>query len=122
MPDSKAPSADVPTQLPFQRAHKSALGLAFGLIAGGGIFLLTVLHLALDVGEGGLPLGLLNQYFQGYEVSWKGAFVGSAWGMAVGFIGGWLLGFVHNFTVGVWMLVVRARQDLRQTRNFLDHI
>jgi hypothetical protein len=51
-----------------------------------------------------------------------GAFVGLAWGLAVGFIAGWLLGFVHNFTVGIWMLIVRAKRDLRQTNNFLDHI
>jgi hypothetical protein len=38
------------------------------------------------------------------------------------FVGGWLLGFVHNFTVGLWLFVIRTRQDLRQTKNFLDHI
>jgi hypothetical protein len=48
--------------------------------------------------------------------------VGLAWGFAVGFVGGWLLGFVHNFTVGMWLFVIRTKQDLRQTKNFLDHI
>lgn len=120
MPDPKAPRADANAQVLFQRAHKSALGFAFGAIAGGSVFLLTAVHVALKVN--GIPLGLLSQYFQGYDVTWSGAFIGLAWGFVIGFIGGWLLGFVHNFTVGVWLLVVRARQDLRQTKNFLDHI
>jgi hypothetical protein len=33
-----------------------------------------------------------------------------------------MLCFVHNFTIGLWLLVVRARRDIAQTRNFLDHI
>ena len=114
-----APSGP-PTQLLFPRAHKSALGFAFGLMAGLGIFVVTALHVATRVE--GFPLGLLRQYFAGYSVTWPGAFVGLAWGLAVGFIGGWLLGFVHNFTVGFWLLIIRAKQDLKQTRNFLDHI
>jgi hypothetical protein len=122
MPDSKAPTGAVQSQLLFQRAHKSALGLAFGVIAGVGIFALTALHLAFHVEDRGLPLYLLGQYFEGYAVTWPGAFIGLAWGLVVGFIGGWLLGFIHNFTVGVWMLIVRTKRDLRQTGNFLDHI
>ena len=100
--------------------HKSALGVAFGAMFGGALFVLTAVHVALSVD--GLPLYLLQQYFRGYEVSWFGAFVGLAWGFAVGFVGGWLLGFVHNFTVAIWMLFIVARQDMRQTANFLDHI
>ena len=121
MPDQKAPRADVTSQLLFQRAHKSAFGFAFGTVIGGGLFALTALHVALGI-KNGIPLYLLVQYFKGYDITWFGAFVGLAWGFAVGFIAGWLLGFVHNFTVGVWMLIVRAKRDLRQTNNFLDHI
>jgi hypothetical protein len=55
-------------------------------------------------------------------VTWTGAFIGLAWGFAVGFVGGWLLGFVHNFTVGIWMFFIRVRRDLTRAGNFLDHI
>lgn len=126
-PAAQSPPAAPPSPITFHRAHKSALGLAFGIIAGGGLFLLTAIHLLLQLDmdgqdRPGLPLGLLGQYFQGYDVTWPGAFIGLAWGFAVGFVGGWLLGFVHNFTVGMWLFIIRTRQDLRQTRNFLDHI
>jgi hypothetical protein len=120
MPDRQAPSTPPPRQVHFPRAHKSALGFAFGTIAGLGLFALTAVHILLKADA--LPLHLLAQYFTGYDVTWPGAFIGMAWAFAVGFIGGWLLGFVHNFTVGIWLLFIRARQDLKQTTNFLDHI
>jgi hypothetical protein len=107
-------------QSPLPRAHKSALGFAFGTIAGLGLFIITAIHVATNAR--GLPLYLLNQYFSGYEVTWRGAFVGLAWGFGVGFVAGWLLGFVHNFTVSLWAFGVRMRHDLARTKNFLDHI
>ncbi len=102
------------------RIHKSALGAACGVVAGGGLFLLTALHVGLGIDA--LPIDLLGQFFAGYEVSWRGAFVGLAWGAVVGFVDGWLLGFVHNVSVGFWMFVVRTKHDYAATRNFLDHI
>jgi hypothetical protein len=120
MPAREVPGAE-PQFVPlFPRAHKLALGLAFGLTVGIGLFLLTAFHVILHVE--GLPLGLLNEYFYGYSVSWPGAFNGLVWGFGTGFVAGWLLGFVHNFTIGVWMLIVRVKQDFKDTRNFLDHI
>jgi hypothetical protein len=120
MPDRTETAPETNPQRLFPRAHKSALGLAFGMISGLGLFAITALHVATRAD--GLPLYLLAQFFQGYSVTWPGAFVGLAWGFAVGFVGGWLLGFVHNFTVGMWLFVIRTKQDLRQTKNFLDHI
>lgn len=105
----------------FPRAHKQALGFAVGLTVGALMFALTAFHLLLHP-QGGPRLELLNQYFYRYEVSWPGALIGAAWGFATGFIAGWLLAFVHNFTVGAWLLLIRARHDLNRTRDFLDHI
>ena len=127
MPDSPNSAPQVSAQRLFPRAHKSALGLAFGALGGLALFGITALHLVAipdppGPGAPGLPLYLLKQYFQGYAVTWPGAFIGLAWGFGVGFVGGWLLGFVHNFTVGMWLFIIRTKQDLRQTKNFLDHI
>jgi putative flippase GtrA len=119
MPESKAPPADFNLHT-LRRVHKTALGCAVGVMAGVGLFLLTAVHVAL--GAAGPDLSLLNQYFAGYSVSWPGAIVGLAWGLTVGFIAGWLLGFVHNFTMSFWVFIVRTRNDLSRTRNFLDHL
>ena len=120
MPDTTAPGATVPPLTSLKRVHKTALGFAVGTMAGGGLFVLTAIHVVLKVN--GLPLWLIPQYFAGYEVSWRGAFIGLAWGFAVGFIGGWLLAFVHNFTMSFWVFLVRTKNDLKRTRNFLDHL
>ncbi len=120
MAEAGSSQPDVAFNPLFPRAHKRALGVAVGLTAALLVFGVTVFHVALRIE--GLPIGLLSQYFYGYAVSWRGAWVGLCWGFATGFVAGWLLGFVHNFTVGIWLLVVRARRDLHQTRNFLDHI
>ena len=119
-PLERRSDASVAFEARFPRAHKRALGAAVGLTVGATIFLLTVVHVALNIE--GLPIGLLDQYFYGYRVTWGGAFIGLAWGFVTGFIAGWMLGFVHNFTVGFWMFLVRARNDLKRTTNFLDHI
>src|SRR6187551_1984007 len=85
----------------FPRAHKTALGLAFGMLSGLGLFVITAIHIATQAE--GLPLYLLKQFFRGYSMTWPGAFIGLAWGFGVGFVAGWLLGFIHNFTVGMWL-------------------
>ena len=110
----------VPFEPQFARAHKRALGAAVGLTVGFAIFALTAVHVIFNIE--GLEIGLLSQYFYGYTVSWPGAFVGLVWGFVTGFIAGWMLGFVHNFTVGFWVFLVRTRNDLKRTSNFLDHI
>jgi hypothetical protein len=119
-PDLGASAQEAPFTPVFPRAHKLALGLAVGLTVGSAILAVTAFHLVLR--PDGLPLELLSQYFRGYDVTWPGALIGFGWGFATGFVAGWMLGFVHNFTVGLWLLFVRARHDLKQTRNFLDHI
>jgi hypothetical protein len=83
--------------------------------------LLTVAGLLLDP-QGQVNLALLAQYFAGYAVTWTGAFVGAAWGFFVGFVVGWFTAFVRNLTVALWIFAVRARAELRATRDFLDHI
>lgn len=119
-PDHVNRAVNPPFEPLFARAHKRALGAAVGLTVGVAICALTIIHVALEIE--GLPIGLLGQYFYGYRVSWAGAVIGLAWGFATGFIAGWLLGFVHNFSVGFWMFLVRTRNDLKGTQNFLDHI
>ncbi len=84
------------------------------------MFLLTVYHVLAE--PAGLPIGLLGQYFYGYDVTWAGAVFGAAWAGGVGFFSGWLLGFTHNRVMLVWLLLVRIKTDLSQRRNLFDHL
>lgn len=111
---------DTPFERIFPRVHARALGIAIGVTTGCGLFILTVFHVI--AGEEGLPIGLLSQYFYGYDITWSGAIAGAVWAGAAGYVGGWLLGAVHNLTLDLWLLAVRQKTELSQKRNFLDHL
>jgi hypothetical protein len=101
--------------------HKTALGFALGIVCGSAIFLLTVFHVLLQPTDAP-DIGLLRQYFYGYEVSWKGACVGLFWGVVSGFVAGWFIAFVRNLVIAVRVLTLRTKAELAQTKNFLDYI
>jgi hypothetical protein len=107
--------------LAFAPLHKRAFGIAIGLAAGLSVFLATAIYL-LRTPEQGVGLVLLSQYFKGYSVSWSGAFVGLFWGFVVGFVGGWFVAFCRNLVIAISIFVIRAKSELSQTRDFLDHI
>jgi hypothetical protein len=67
-------------------------------------------------------LGLLAQYFYGYDVSILGALIGFAWGFAVGFVAGWFLAFARNVVLAIWILYFRARADWLATKDLLDYV
>jgi hypothetical protein len=113
MPDQRLAMAFLPV-------HKPAFGLAVGLSLG---FLILVLTLAnLVIGAAHYPLMLLSELFYGYSVSVRGAVIGMFWGTIVGVVAGWFLAFIRNLAVATFIFVIRARAELRATRDFLDHL
>ncbi|MGI9076782.1 MAG: hypothetical protein ACR2G6_05540 [Gemmatimonadaceae bacterium] len=107
--------------LAFAPLHKRAFGTAVGSAAGLAFFVLTMFHV-LARPRGALPLVLLGEYFYGYSVSWMGAFIALAWGLAVGFVAGWFFAFCRNLALAVSVFISRTRGELESTRDFLDHI
>lgn len=99
--------------------HKAALGVATGLVAGLMVAAATLFIVVLRP-EPAPRLDLLAHYFFGYTVTARGALVGFLWAFAVGFVGGWFVGFMRNFVTAVWLFFVRTRAQF--SRNFLDHI
>ena len=118
VPASKPP--DVLTYA-FAPVHKAALGIAVGLVAGVGIFLLTAFHVIAHP-AGGPNVGLLAQYFYGYDVTWAGAFIGLFWGFATGFVLGWFMAFVRNLVLSINLFAIRTKARIQSTADFLDHI
>jgi hypothetical protein len=105
----------------FAPMHKRALGLAVGLTAATVVFLMTAFHvLARPASD--VPLVLLSQYFYGYDLTWRGAAIGAWWALLAGFVAGWFGAFMRNLVIGVWLMFVRMRANLSETRDFLDHI
>ena len=117
------PDGSLPTELALICApvHKLALGVAVGVIAGGLVFLLTIFQVIARPPDAPNLL-LLREYFYGYDVSVKGAFVGAFWASMAGFVAGWFLAFVRNLYVALRLRFSSARADLANVNDFLDHI
>lgn len=106
--------------LAFLPVHKRAFGMAVGILAAFGLFLFTLGTLLLQADH--FPLRLLSEYFYGYSVSVRGAFIGLLWAGLVGFVAGWFFAFVRNLAMAAMLFLVRTRAELRATRDFLDHL
>ena len=105
----------------FLPLHKMALGMAFGVAAALVVFVLTAVYVVRNP-QPAPDLSLLRNYFTGYSVTWGGAFIGAAWAGFTGFVLGWFLAFARNFALATELVFIRARAELTQTRDFLDHI
>jgi hypothetical protein len=103
----------------FAKLHASALGIACGTLGLLGIFAGTAVPLLKGNSPIRPTLILLSQYFPGYSVTWKGSFIGAAYGLFVGFIAGWTLAFLRNLTVTAYLHAVRLWVNL-STDHFLD--
>jgi hypothetical protein len=121
MPTEKNSADKRPLLQAFAPLHRSALGMACGVVLGG---LLAAATLALVI-QGGYPepnLNLLAQFFWGYSISWRGVFIGFLWGWGVGFILGWGFALVRNAAFWIWLTAIRSRAEMEQYSDFLDHL
>jgi hypothetical protein len=112
---------DRPLLRAFAPLHRSALGIACGVVLGAVLFGVTV----ISVLRGLFPapnLTLLAQFFWGYSVTWRGAFIGLIWGWVVGFILGYGFALARNTAVWLWLTVIRSRAEMEQYSDFLDHL
>lgn len=107
--------------LAFAPVHKSAFGVAVGVVMATLVLLLTLVSIGIPAGRRP-PIELLANYFRGYSVSGAGALIGAAWAGFMGFVFGWFLAFCRNLILAVSLFVIRTRAELAQTRDFLDHI
>jgi hypothetical protein len=83
------------------RLNANVNGLVTGLMLALGIFVATN-WLVLKGGDVvGPHLGLLGQFFIGYEVSFWGSLIGFAYGFAAGFSLGYLVARLYNWVADV---------------------
>jgi len=105
----------------FGRIDKLGLATAVGSVSGLLIFVAT-LFLVIKGGENvGSNLQLLNQYFIGYTVSMKGAFIGMAFGFLWGFLSGWFIAYIRNLFIGFFIYRVKRRLEMLSFQDFLDN-
>jgi protoporphyrinogen oxidase len=104
----------------LSKMDKIGLATAAGSVCGLLIFFAT-LWLTLQGGPASAYFKLLNQYFFGYTVSVKGAFLGLAYGFSWGFLSGWLFAYLRNFFFAYYIYRLRKKAELLTFRDFLDH-
>jgi hypothetical protein len=83
------------------RIQAGVLAVVCGLLAGVGLFLMTVWLVIKGGSNVGPHLGLLGQYFIGYSVTWAGSLVGFFYGLLAGGVVGWSIGKIYNLIVGL---------------------
>jgi hypothetical protein len=105
----------------FAPIHKRTLGVASGIVAALVVFAVTAFHV-VEAPPEAPNIELLAQYFYGYDVTWRGAFIGAWWSFVAGFVAGWFVAFVRNFVLATWLFLLRTKADLARTTDFLDHI
>jgi hypothetical protein len=81
-----------------------SFALTCGLVWGVGLFLLTWWMIAFD-GSTGEPT-LIGRIYRGYSISPAGSFIGLAWGVVDGSIGGAIFAWLYN--------LVSARPQIRK--------
>ena len=123
MTDPAESASELPDSLAlaFAPLHKRAFGVAIGLASGLAVAAITLIYVV----HGGTPevnLGLLKAYFWGYTPTPWGILVGFWWGFLAGFVAGWFLAFCRNAMIAISIFLIRTRSELRNTRDFLDHI
>jgi len=70
----------------------------------------------------GPNLRLFGQYFYGYAVSVKGAFIAFGYSFGWGFIFGWLFAYLRNLLVVFYLYRVKKKAEIMSLRNFFDNL
>jgi protoporphyrinogen oxidase len=106
----------------FTKLDPLAFGGALGAMAGGLLFLATLI-LVLKGGEiVGPRLQLLSEFMPGYTVTIEGTVVGLIYGLALGFIIGWSFAYFRNIAVFLYVAIAQRRAELGILRKMFDYI
>lgn len=104
----------------FPRLHAPAFGLSVGIVAGL-LLLLATLFLVLRGGDT-VGLGLLGQFFPGYQVTLTGSMLGFVYGFGGGFLLGWLFAFLRNVATAVYLAGVTRSTQRTALQQFFDYM
>jgi len=103
------------------RIDKLGFATALGSISGLIVFLATIFSIIKGGGISSFNLQLLSQYFFGYTVTVKGAFIGMAYSFSWGFLFGWLFAYLRNLFIAFFIYRTKRKSELLKLRDFMDH-
>jgi hypothetical protein len=93
-----------------------------GSVCGLVIFIATLWLITKGDEIVGPNLQLLGEYFIGYTVTVKGAFIGMGYSFLWGFIFGWLFAYLRNLSLGFFVYMARKKTESFSFRDFLEYI
>jgi hypothetical protein len=105
----------------FARIDKLGFATATGSMCGLIVFLTTLFTIIKGDEVVSFSLQLLSQYFFGYTVNIKGAFVGMIYGFSWGFLFGWLFAYLRNLFIAFFIYRAKRKAELLKFRDFIDH-
>ncbi len=79
------------------RLRARMMALVFGMVGGVGLLVATLWLVIRGGPTVGQHLGLLANYFPGYEVTWTGGLVGFCYGALTGAVIGWSIASIYNY-------------------------
>ena len=106
----------------FARIDAFALGIALGFVAGFLLCLTTIILLLKGGDIIGPTLSLLGHYLPGYTVSWSGVLIGSLQIGAGGFIFGYLVGNLRNWSMSLYASIIKRREEANENRDLLGKV
>lgn len=106
----------------FAKMDKFAFAVAVGTASGLAILVSTLWLILTGVDSGDPNFALLGQYFIGYTVSLRGAFIGLLYCFFWGFIFGWLYAYIRNLSMSSYLYWVKRQAESRSFKDFLDYI
>jgi hypothetical protein len=109
-------------QRTFARMDKLAFAIALGSVTGLLFFLATIWLIIKGGSNVGAHLKLLGQYFYGYTVTVKGAFIAFAYSGFWGFLFGWLFAYIRNLFLAAYLYRVKKKAELVTLKDFFDHL
>jgi protoporphyrinogen oxidase len=124
--DKKAQAAQlIPEEVlirTFARMDKLAFATAVGSVSGLLFFIATIWLIIKGGDVVGPNLKLLGQYFMGYTVTVKGAFIAFGYSFVWGFLFGWLFAYLRNLFLALYIYRVKKKAELLSLGDFFDHL
>lgn len=105
--------------LTFARMDKLGFATAIGTVSGLLVFLATIWVAIRGIPPGMPDLEFLAEYFVGYTMTIKGAFIALAYTFFWGFLFGWLFAYLRNLFLAVYLFYVKRKAELLSMRDFL---
>ncbi len=105
----------------FARMDKLAFATALGSASGLLILIATLWTLLIGDKTLGRSVMLFSQYFIGYELTLKGAFVAFGYSFSWGFLAGWLFAYLRNLLLGFYIYRLKREVEILNFKDYLDH-